>query len=383
MGGLGLDDLAVGRQQHRGHQAERTEALGHGVGLDVAVVVLAGPDVAAGPLERRGDHVVDQAVLVGDAEGDELLLELGLVDFLEDVLEAAVIGLEDRVLGRQIHRPLAQQAVVQRGAGEVADRFVEVVHGHGDTGAGGLEHFLLDHRAVFADELDRQRALAGELEVGRLVLVAEGMTADDDRLGPAGDEARHVLADDRLAEDHAAEDVADGAVRRLPHFLEVELLHAGFVRRDGGALDADAVLLDGVGGVDGDLIVGGVAVLDRQIVIFDVEVEIGQDQLVLDQLPDDAGHLVAVEIDDRVRHLDLRHMRVLSGRFRSPTRVVGALPPGALNCRGAPYHGGGKCANPCLRRRTRKSAAVGGLDTSTGRPDCARPPPFERRRIGR
>ena len=31
-----------------------------------------------------------------------------------------------------------------------------------------------------------------------------------------------------------------------------------------------------------------------------VEVEIGEDQLVLDRLPDDAGHLVAVEIDDRV-----------------------------------------------------------------------------------
>ena len=51
--GLGLDGLAVGRHQHRGHQAERAEALRDGVGLHVAVVVLAGPDVAALPLERR------------------------------------------------------------------------------------------------------------------------------------------------------------------------------------------------------------------------------------------------------------------------------------------------------------------------------------------
>jgi len=67
------------------------------------------------------------------------------------------------------------------------------------------------------------------------------------------------------------------------------------------------VLLDGVGGVDRHLVVGGIAVLDRKIVIFDVEIEIGQDQLILDQLPDDAGHLVAVEIDDRVGYLDLLH----------------------------------------------------------------------------
>ena len=38
-----------------------------------------------------------------------------------------------------------------------------------------------------------------------------------------------------------------------------------------------------------------------------VEVEIGEDQLVLDELPDDAGHLVAVEVDDRVCDFDLGH----------------------------------------------------------------------------
>ena len=69
--GLGLDGLAVRGHQHRGHQAERAEALRDGVGLHVTVVVLAGPDVAALPLERGGDHVVDQPVLVGDAGGLE------------------------------------------------------------------------------------------------------------------------------------------------------------------------------------------------------------------------------------------------------------------------------------------------------------------------
>ena len=86
------------------------------------------------------------------------------------------------------------------------------------------------------------RALAGEAEVGRAVLVAEGVAADDDGPGPAGDEARDVAADDRLAEDDAAEDVADGAVRRLPHLLEAELLDAALVGGDRGALHADADL---------------------------------------------------------------------------------------------------------------------------------------------
>src|SRR5665811_159477 len=74
----------------------------------VAVIVLARPDVSALPLHRRRDHVVDQAVLIGETRGLELLLELGVEDLLEDVLKTAVIGLQDRVLGRQVHRVIAR-----------------------------------------------------------------------------------------------------------------------------------------------------------------------------------------------------------------------------------------------------------------------------------
>ena len=70
---------------------------------------------------------------------------------------------------------------------------------------------------------------------------------------------------------------------------------------------AHAVLQDGVGGIDGDLIVGGVAVLHAEVVVLEVDVEIRKDEAVLDELPDDARHLVAIEFDDGVVHLDLGH----------------------------------------------------------------------------
>jgi hypothetical protein len=44
-------------------------------------------------------------VFIGDACGFELLLEFLVIDLLEQVLEAPVIGFQDRVLGRQIDRP--------------------------------------------------------------------------------------------------------------------------------------------------------------------------------------------------------------------------------------------------------------------------------------
>ena len=239
----------------------------------------------------------------------ELVLELLVEHLLEDVGEAAVIDLHDRVLGREIERIAAVERVVHRGAREIADRVVKVVHRHRDAGARELEHLALDLLAVVADEGEVELALAGHLEVGGAVLVAIGVAADDDRLGPARHQLRHVLADDRLAEDHAAEDVADRAVGRAPHFLEVEFLHAAGVGRDRRAFDRDADLPGLVGGVDGDLVVGRVAALHAEVVIEQVDVEIGMDQLVLDELPDDAGHLVAVHFDDGILHLDLRHFK--------------------------------------------------------------------------
>ena len=92
-------------------------------------------------------------MFVDDAGVLELLVEaFGLEHFLEQILEAAVIGLEDRVLGRQVDRPFEVQAIVERGAREVADRIVQIVHRHGDARTGEVEHFAVDRLTIFALE---------------------------------------------------------------------------------------------------------------------------------------------------------------------------------------------------------------------------------------
>ena len=64
----------------------------------------------------------------------------------------------------------------------------------------------------------------------------------------------------------------------------------------------------------------GVAVLDAEVEIFEVDVKIGVHQAVLDQSPDDPGHLVAVEFDDWVVHLDLGHRSARLSRSGSWAR---------------------------------------------------------------
>src|SRR5262249_24597512 len=219
----------------------------------------------------------------------------------------SVIGLEDRILRGEVDRIVSSEPVVEGSARELTDRLVEIVHRHRNATSRRGEDILLDYLAIFTNELDRQLAFAGEAEVGGAILVAVGVASDDDRLGPAGNKPWDVPADDRLSKDDAPQNVADRAVRRLPHLLQTELLHARLVGGDRRALHADTDLLDRVGGVDCHLVAGLVAVLNAEIEVEEVHVEIGLDQLVLDRLPDDAGHLVAVELHDRIGDLDLGH----------------------------------------------------------------------------
>ena len=161
------------------------------------------------------------------------------------------------------------------------------------------------------DELDL--AGAGDAHLGVLVDVAVGVAGDGDGLFPAADDGLDALDHDGGAEDRAVEHGADGAVGALPHLLEVVLLDALGVGGDGRALDRDAQALGGLGGVDGDLVVGLIAVLEAEVVVLGLEVDVGADELVFDDLPDDAGHLVAVHLDERGLHRDLGHVRLRVG----------------------------------------------------------------------
>src|SRR5688572_33063204 len=107
-------------------------------------------------------------MLVGQALFFKPLLELGVVDLLERVLEGAVVDLENRVLRRQVNRVIAAERIREARAGEALDRRIEVEHAHGNAAALGLDHFTADRlAAAIGRPADRDRAGAWKLEILR------------------------------------------------------------------------------------------------------------------------------------------------------------------------------------------------------------------------
>lgn len=217
-------------------------------------------------------RLTDQSVLVPDSELFKLRLVLGLEDFLEDILESTVILLQDGVLGRHVKRHLLGDGHLETRVRETGDRFIGVVHGHGDT----LSLEVVD---VHDDGLTATFRLVHKLELSgtrsdeirRSVLISERVSTNDDGLGPSWDGLGDSLEHDRFTEDGTAEDVSDGSVGGSPHLLELEFFNSSwrgvrggrdgkfwrltFIWGDGRALDTDVVLLDGFGGINGDLVV--------------------------------------------------------------------------------------------------------------------------------
>ena len=90
------------------------------------------------------------------------------------------------------------------------------------------------------------------------------------------------------------------------------------------------MLQDRVCGVDGDLVVGRIAVFHAEVVVLKFNIKVREDEALLDELPDDAGHLVAVEFNDWIVNLDLRHGGTLS--IVQPAQNTGAKSHLYLTC---------------------------------------------------
>ena len=252
---------AVRSHQHGGHHGETPESGGDHVTHDVAVIVLAGPDVAALAADDPGHGVVDEGVEVGQTQLFKLRLVPGLVLLFKDLLEVPVVDLSDGVLGGEPQVLLGVDGVLETGPGEGTDGGILVV---GALPHGGTVHLLDYHGLLFTRDTPEGHGALTRLvsvEIHALVHVAVGVTGDSDGLFPVLHHGLDGVDQDGGAEHSTVQNGADGAVGALPHLRQLGiLLHALLVGGDGGALNRHSVFPGGVGGIHRHLVLGLIAV---------------------------------------------------------------------------------------------------------------------------
>jgi len=96
------------------------------------------------------------------------------------------------------------------------------------------------------------------------------MPSDNDGLSPIGNASRDVLDYDWFTENDTTTDIPDGTIGRLPHLLEFELLNVCLIGCDGCTFNSDFASFDCVCGVNSDLVIGSITVLDAKIEVLDV-----------------------------------------------------------------------------------------------------------------
>jgi hypothetical protein len=178
-----------------------------------------------------------------------------------------------------------------------------VEHEQTDSGTGELVDGNVE--VLLSLEINGNVSGSRDEEISAVVNISESVSSDNDGFGPILDQSWNVLDENGFSEHGSVEVVSDGSVGALPHLLQFEFLNSSLIGGDGGALDSHLALLDGSGGIEGHLVIGLVSVLDTEIEVVDLEVEERMDEIVLDELPEDPGHLVTVMLSDSALHLDL------------------------------------------------------------------------------
>jgi hypothetical protein len=109
---------AIGALKNRGHESEGSVTLSNDVGLDVTIVVLASPNEATLRLDRVGNHIVNESVLVPETKLIELSLVFFVENFLEDILESSIVLLHNCVLRRHVAWIFELDGVLETRVGE-------------------------------------------------------------------------------------------------------------------------------------------------------------------------------------------------------------------------------------------------------------------------
>ena len=126
--------FTVGGDKDAGHQTQAAKGIRHHVAHNISIVVFASPDVATFRANNSRYRIINQRVEVFDARFLEFFFVFTVIEILKNILEAVVIFLRDSIFGGEPQILLCVESIVEAGAGEAFNAFIQIMLALNNTG---------------------------------------------------------------------------------------------------------------------------------------------------------------------------------------------------------------------------------------------------------
>ena len=148
------------------------------------------------------------------------------------------------------------------------------------------------------------------------------MTAYNNWRSPVCNQAGYISDNNRLTKYSPIKNVADSAIRAFPHLFQLKFFHPLFIGGNGGTFYTYAKFFNSIGSVNSHLVIGLVAVFYAQVIIFNIQFQVGENKFFLDKLPDNPCHFIAIQFYYRVGHFYFCcHIKIGLLICRKPTGI--------------------------------------------------------------
>ena len=165
--------------------------------------------------------------------------------------------------------------------------------------------------AVFSFEYQHSISWFVNVHLGILIYIAVSMTGNGDRFLPVLHTWLDSLYHNGSTKNSSIQDCTNSSVRAFVHFFQIILRHSGFIRGNGGTFNSNSVFLGGFRCIYSYLVISLISVFQSKIIVFCLQINKRKKKLILDQLPQNSGHLVPIHLNKRGLHLNFTHYYLL------------------------------------------------------------------------
>ncbi len=234
-----------------------------------------------------------------------LCFEFVLIDLFKNIFKTPIVFFKNGILCRKIQGPFFIQCHIETAPGKSFNTVIGIIHTHGHTIPFKVEYFkCLRFAATIRRKGHGEFSFSFDHGISGPVLITKCMTAYNDGRCPGGYQTGNVLNDDGLTKHGTIQDIPDRSIRALPHLFEFEFFHTLLIRCNRRTFDTHSNFFNGIGSINGYLVIGGITVFYSQIIIFNIHLYVRENEFFFDELPDNSCHFITIQFNHGIGYFN-------------------------------------------------------------------------------